>query len=76
MENCHPRFFSTRSKLASISLATTGTPTAKASRMAPEESERILFEWAYPRIARYCRDRELRYPSLGEDGDLSNVTFK
>ena len=44
------------------------------SRMAPEDSERILFEWAYPRIARYCRDRGLSYPPLGRDGDLSKVS--
>lgn len=46
------------------------------SRIEPEESERILFEWAYPRIARYCRDRGIPYPSLGEGGDLPKGSFK
>ncbi len=45
------------------------------SRIAPDESSRILFEWAYPRIARYCRDRETPYPSLGEDGGIPKGAF-
>jgi tRNA (guanosine-2'-O-)-methyltransferase len=40
------------------------------SRIDPEDSERILFEWAYPRIARYCRNRDMPYPALGKDGGL------
>jgi tRNA (guanosine-2'-O-)-methyltransferase len=40
------------------------------SRIDPEDRKRILFEWAYPRIARHCRERGTPYPSLGEDGDL------
>jgi len=40
------------------------------SRIDPEDMKRILFEWAYPRIARNCRDRGTPYPSLGEDGGL------
>ena len=40
------------------------------SRIDPEDSKRILFEWAYPRIARHFRDRGRPYPSLGEDGRL------
>lgn len=31
---------------------------------------RKLFEWAYPRIARHCRDRGKPYPELDEDGYL------
>ena len=46
------------------------------SRIDPEDLERILFEWAYPRIARYCRDRGTPYPPLGEDGGLPKVSFK
>ena len=45
------------------------------SRIDPEDMERILFEWAYPRIARYCRDRERAYPSLGQDGGLPKISF-
>ena len=43
------------------------------SRIDPEDMERILFEWAYPRIARHCRDRGTPYPPLGQDGGLSKV---
>jgi tRNA (guanosine-2'-O-)-methyltransferase len=46
------------------------------SRIDPGDSERILFEWAYPRIARYCRDRDLPYPPLGHDGDLPPGDFR
>ena len=46
------------------------------SRIDPENSERILFEWAYPRIARYCRDRGTPYPPLGDDGGLPKGSFK
>ena len=38
------------------------------SRIDTEDMRRILFEWAYPRIARHCRDRGTPYPSLREDG--------
>ncbi len=30
----------------------------------------LLFEWSYPRFARYFRDLGLPYPSLGPDGEL------
>jgi len=43
------------------------------SRLDPEDFERILFEWAYPRIARYCRDRGTPYPSLSQGGDLPKL---
>ena len=46
------------------------------SRIDPEASKRILFEWAYPRIARHCRDRGTPYPSLGDDGRLPRVPFE
>ena len=45
------------------------------SRIDPEDMERILFEWAYPRIARHCRDRGTPYPSLGQDEGLPKVPF-
>ncbi len=43
------------------------------SRLDPEDFERILFEWAYPRIARHCRDSGTPYPSLGQEGDLPKL---
>ena len=46
------------------------------SRIDPEDMGRILFEWAYPRIARHCRERGTPYPSLPEDGGLPKVSFE
>ncbi len=46
------------------------------SRIDPEDMRRILFEWAYPRIARYCRDRGAPYPALLEDGDLPQFSVE
>ncbi len=45
------------------------------SRIDPEDLERILFEWAYPRIARHYRNRNTPYPSLGQDGGLRRISF-
>ena len=46
------------------------------SRIDPAESERILFEWAYPRIARHCRSRGTTYPPLDQDGVLPKISFE
>ena len=46
------------------------------SRIDPEDMERILFEWAYPRIARHCRDQGTPYPSLEQDGGLPQISFE
>ena len=40
------------------------------SRLAGEEFDRILFEWAYPDFARRFRERGLPYPELGADGEI------
>jgi tRNA (guanosine-2'-O-)-methyltransferase len=40
------------------------------SRMAPERHARVRFEWLHPTVARYCRERDLPYPALDEDGEL------
>ena len=45
-------------------------------RIDPEDMERILFEWAYPRIARHCRDRGTPYPPLREDGGLPQFSSR
>jgi tRNA (guanosine-2'-O-)-methyltransferase len=42
-------------------------------RIAPELHRRLLFEWAYPEIARHCRERGQDYPGLDEDGFLRPV---
>jgi tRNA (guanosine-2'-O-)-methyltransferase len=41
------------------------------SRLSPEDAERTLFEWAYPEIARRCRERGRAYPRLEPDGRMS-----
>ena len=38
------------------------------SHINPVEFERTLFEWAYPRVARYYRQKGEPYPSLDPDG--------
>lgn len=34
----------------------------------PRELHRTLFEWAYPEVARLCRERGASYPRLDDDG--------
>jgi tRNA (guanosine-2'-O-)-methyltransferase len=41
-----------------------------ASRLDLAELERALFEWAYPAIARRCRELKKPYPPLGPDGAI------
>jgi tRNA (guanosine-2'-O-)-methyltransferase len=39
-------------------------------RLGDELYRRLRFEWAYPRLARRCRERGRPYPELGETGDI------
>jgi len=39
-------------------------------RLDPALRERVLFEWAYPRVARLCRRRGEAYPPLDPEGYL------
>lgn len=39
-------------------------------RIEPDEYRRLLFEWAYPKVARHCRARGADYPPLGETGEI------
>jgi tRNA (guanosine-2'-O-)-methyltransferase len=39
-------------------------------RLDDETYNRILFEWAQPKVSEYCRDQGLAYPPLAEDGEL------
>jgi tRNA (guanosine-2'-O-)-methyltransferase len=41
-------------------------------RLSSEEAERTLFEWAYPDVARRCRQLERPYPKLSEDGFMTS----
>ena len=40
------------------------------SRIPPEDRERILFEWGYPRIAQRLRNEGRAYPALDERGAI------
>lgn len=40
-------------------------------QLAEPEFTRRLFEWAYPEVARTCRERGDPYPALTEDGELA-----
>lgn len=39
-------------------------------RLSPEARARLLFEWAYPRIAELCQARGRPYPALDQHGVL------
>jgi len=41
-----------------------------APRLPPDRYKKILFEWAYPRVAEQCRRTGRPYPSLGKNGAL------
>lgn len=41
-----------------------------ARRLDAATFERTLFEWAYPRIAKRCRETGIDYPRLGPDGEI------
>ena len=43
----------------------------ETSRLDPDDFDRILFEWAYPRISRHYRKQGTPYPVLAEDGSIS-----
>jgi len=36
----------------------------------PECYNTLLFEWAYPQVASWCRDQGRPYPALSEEGDI------
>lgn len=40
------------------------------SRLNPERRRRLLFEWAYPRVAELHRKQGRPYPPLGPDGEI------
>jgi tRNA (guanosine-2'-O-)-methyltransferase len=41
-------------------------------RLSRAARERLLFEWAYPRLAGWCRARGRPYPALDERGFLAS----
>lgn len=42
----------------------------ESPRISGEEYRRVLFEWAYPDLARRFRERNEAYPELDEEGQL------
>ena len=46
-----------------------------SSRLEQETWQKTLFEWAYPDIARRCRDKKLPYPTLSDEGQLLENPF-
>ena len=47
----------------------------EASRLDPKEFDRILFEWAYPRIARSFQAKGSPYPTIAPDGDIGKMAL-
>lgn len=41
------------------------------NRLEPDVFRRVLFEWAQPEIAAYCRRRGFAYPALNDEGELA-----
>ncbi len=41
------------------------------SRLDTDEHARLRFEWLHPVLAEYCKRHKLPYPSLDENGDLT-----
>ncbi|MEB3264276.1 MAG: tRNA (guanosine(18)-2'-O)-methyltransferase TrmH [Synechococcus sp.] len=36
----------------------------------PEMRRRLLFEWAYPQVAAWCRQQQRPYPALSDEGEI------
>lgn len=47
----------------------------EASRLESKEFDRILFEWAYPRIALSFRAKGSSYPTISPDGDIGRIAL-
>lgn len=40
-------------------------------RLDAETRERLRFEWLHPKLAAFCRARDLPYPKLDREGELA-----
>ncbi len=40
-------------------------------RLEDARYHHLRFQWLHPKLARYCRERDLDYPPLDEDGNLA-----
>ncbi len=45
-------------------------PTA-GEGLEPEQYQQLLFEWAYPQVAAWCREQGRHYPALTADGAIA-----
>lgn len=41
-------------------------------RLTEETYQRTLFEWAQPKVAAFCQQRQLPYPALDDEGDVAD----
>jgi tRNA (guanosine-2'-O-)-methyltransferase len=47
-----------------------GLVPERGEGVAAERYEQLLFEWAYPQVAAWCRQEGRPYPALGEEGEI------
>lgn len=47
-----------------------GLVPSRGEGIAAERYQRTLFEWAYPEVARWCRQQGRSYPELNEEGTI------
>ena len=44
-------------------------------KLPPDVYQRMIFQWGYPELARYCDERKLSYPEINDDGQLINPSL-
>ena len=47
-----------------------GLAPTQGEGLKPEQYQQLLFEWAYPDVARWCQDQQRPYPALSDEGEL------
>jgi len=47
-----------------------GMAPSRGEGLTPERYRVVLFEWAYPEVAAWCREQGRAYPPLSKDGDI------
>ena len=47
-----------------------GVLPSQGEGLSPELYTKLLFEWAYPQVADWCRREERPYPALNEEGEI------
>ena len=45
-----------------------------APRISDAEYQRLFFEWGHPQIRDFCKQRNLAYPLLNDDGEINNLS--